>query len=140
MKFMVEHCTEIRVSYADTDKMGVVYYGNYATYYEIGRGEWIRQWGISYADLEASGIIMPVIELQSRFLRPAHYDDLLQVYTRLEEWPEGPEICFHTTIIGPNGKKINQGQTRLVFFDSRQGRKVAMPALLKDKLYPQFHG
>ncbi len=137
---MIEHCTEIRVPYADTDKMGVVYYGNYATYYEIGRGEWIRQFGISYADLERSGVIMPVVELQSRFWRPAHYDDLLKVITRLEEWSPGPEICFQTTILGPHGKKINQGVTRLVFYDPRLGKKVPMPELLKEKLYPLFHG
>src|SRR5690606_7934833 len=101
---MLEHMTEIRVPYADTDRMGVVYYGNYATYYEVGRGEWIRHWGMSYAQLEQSGVIMPVIAFHCQYLRPARYDDLLQVHTRLESWPEGPEICFHTHIMGPKGK------------------------------------
>ena len=63
--------TEIRIHYALTDQMGVVYHGHYAQFYEIGRGEAIRELGYTYKDIEAMGIIMPVVDIHSRFLRPA---------------------------------------------------------------------
>ena len=77
--------TNIRVRYAETDQMGVVYYGNYAQYYEVGRVESIRQLGFSYADLEKTGVIMPVVEMHSKYLRPALYDNLLTIKTTLKE-------------------------------------------------------
>ena len=83
--YISEH--KVRVRYAETDQMNVVYHGNYAQYFEVGRVEAIRQLGLSYKDLEASGIIMPVIEWTAKFLRPAHYDDLLTVRTTLRNGP-----------------------------------------------------
>jgi acyl-CoA thioester hydrolase len=74
---MFTHHVQIRVTYADTDQMGYVYYGNYARYYEIGRVEALRSLGFSYKEMEASGIMMPVYENASRYLQPALYDDLL---------------------------------------------------------------
>ena len=71
--------TTIRVRYAETDQMDVVYHGNYAQYFEVGRAESIRQLGFTYKDMEALGIIMPIVELHAKFVRPAHYDDLLTV-------------------------------------------------------------
>src|SRR5204862_7343261 len=79
--------TQIRIHYALTDQMGVVYHGHYAQFYEIGRGESIRQIGYTYKDIEAMGIIMPVVDIHSRFLRPAKYDDLITVKTTLRELP-----------------------------------------------------
>jgi len=84
--------TKIRVRYAETDQMNVVYHGNYAQFFEVGRVESIRQLGLSYKDVEAMGVIMPVIEWTAKFLRPAHYDDLLTVRTILKEWPVGHRI------------------------------------------------
>src|SRR4051812_32323459 len=69
--------TPIRIHYALTDQMGMVYYGHYAQFYEIGRTEAIRQIGYTYKEIEALGIIMPVVEIHSKFLRPAKYDDLI---------------------------------------------------------------
>lgn len=68
--------TRVRVRYAETDQMGVVYHGNFFTYFEVARVEAIRELGLSYADMEKMGIILPVIEVQCRYLRPALYDDL----------------------------------------------------------------
>src|SRR5215470_13425915 len=79
--------TQIRVRYAETDQMNVVYYGNYAQYFEVGRVESIRQLGFTYRDLEESGIIMPVVELHTRYLRPATYDELLTIKTQIRELP-----------------------------------------------------
>ena len=71
--------THIRVRYAETDQMNVVYYGNYAQYFEVARAESIRNLGFTYKEMEMAGIIMPVVEMQTKFLRPAHYDDLLTI-------------------------------------------------------------
>ena len=90
--------TQIRIHYALTDQMGVVYYGHYAQFYEIGRTEAIRQIGYTYKEIEALGIIMPVVDIHSRFLRPAKYDDLITVKTTLKEMPAHFKIVFHSEI------------------------------------------
>jgi len=77
--------TTIRVRYAETDQMDIVYYGNYAQYFEVGRAESIRQLGYTYKDMEAMGIRMPVVEFHAEFKRPAHYDDLITVKTILKK-------------------------------------------------------
>ena len=90
--------TQIRIHYALTDQMGVVYHGHYAQFYEIGRAEAIRQIGYTYKDIEEMGIIMPVVDIHSRFLRPAKYDDLITVKTILKELPLHHKIFFHHEI------------------------------------------
>jgi acyl-CoA thioester hydrolase len=79
---MYEHITTLRVRYAETDQMNIVYYGNYAQYFEVGRAECIRDLGFSYKKMEELGVHMPVVELQVKFLRPARYDDLITIKTR----------------------------------------------------------
>src|SRR5678809_1279676 len=79
--------TKVRVRYAETDQMGIVYHSNFFLYYEVARAESIRQLGYTYADMEKIGVIMPVVEVHSRFLRPALYDDLLTIKTILKELP-----------------------------------------------------
>ena len=79
--------TPIRVRYAETDKMGVVYYGNYFTWFEIGRTDVCRQCGFSYRDMEIEDdAFLMVVETQCRYRRPARYEDDLVVRTRLEAW------------------------------------------------------
>ena len=99
--------TKIRIHYALTDQMGVVYHGHYAQFYEIGRGEAIREIGFTYKDIEAMGIIMPVVDIHSRFLRPAKYDDLITVKTTLKELPLHHKIVFHSEIYNENSELIN---------------------------------
>jgi acyl-CoA thioester hydrolase len=89
---MYESITKIRVRYAETDQMNVVYHGNYAQYFEVGRAESIRQLGFTYKELETMGIIMPIVDLHTKFLRPAHYDDLLTIKTILKELPTDHKI------------------------------------------------
>ena len=84
---MYQSTTQTRVRYAETDQMNVVYYGNYAQYFEIGRVESMRALGYTYKRMEDEGIILPVVELHTRYLRPATYDDLLTVKTTLREMP-----------------------------------------------------
>ena len=78
---MKEYQFQVRVRYAETDQMGVVYHGNYAQYFEMGRVEWLRNLGISYKWMEDNGVMLPVVSLQMNYKKPARYDDLLTVKT-----------------------------------------------------------
>ena len=93
-----------RVRYGETDQMSYLYYGNYAQYYEIGRAEMIRELGLTYADMEAvHGVLMPVMSLNQRFVRPARYDELMTIKTTLRHLPDN-FITFHHEIF--NEKKF----------------------------------
>jgi acyl-CoA thioester hydrolase len=130
--------TLIRIHYALTDQMGVVYYGNYAQFYEIGRTEAIRQLGYTYKDIEAMGIIMPVVETQSSFVRPAKYDDLITVKTTLQALPAQHSITFHTEIFNEAKKLLNKGTTTLFFVEASTMKKVNMPDALGERLAIYF--
>jgi len=129
---------QIRVRYAETDAMGVVYHGNYAPYFEVGRVESIRQLGLSYKDMEQLGIIMPVIEWHAKFLRPAHYDDLLTVKTILKELPSDHRIEFFQEVYNEAGKQLTLGRVVLYFMNASTMEKTSMPAFLMEKLQPYF--
>ncbi len=130
--------TQIRVRYAETDQMNVVYYGNYAQYFEVGRAESIRQLGFTYKDMEAMGVIMPVVELHCKYLRTAHYDDLLTIRTTLKELPAGHRIEFHHEVYNENKKLLTVGRVVLYFVTSGGMQKASMPVELYDKLKPYF--
>jgi len=114
--------------------MGVVYHGHYAQFYEIARTEAIRDLGFTYKDIEALGVIMPVIDIHSRFLRPAKYDDLITVKTDLKELPEHHKIVFHHEIFNEVGDLLNTGEVTLYFMDASAMKRCAMPDVLKDIL------
>lgn len=128
----------IRVRYADTDQMGYVYYGNYARYYEIGRVEALRSLGISYRDLEESGVLMPVIESKSRYLAPGRYDDLLTIRVIIAQMP-GARIVFEYEITNQDGTLLNKGETTLVFQKKENLRLCPLPPLLKEKLQQYYN-
>jgi len=130
--------TTIRVRYAETDQMNVVYYGNYAQYFEVGRVESIRQLGFSYKDLESTGIIMPVVEMNVKYLRPARYDDLLTIRTTLREWPADHRIRFHQEVFNEEGKLLTVGDVLLYFLRSATMEKTGMPTEMADRLQPFF--
>lgn len=134
---MYQSETSIRVRYGETDQMAYVYYGNYAMYYEVARVESLRQLGVTYKELEASGIIMPVLENHSKFLGPARYDELLRIVTTIREKP-GVKIKFEYEIFNEQNKLINQGETLLVFVDSKTGRPVRTPEMMAHVLRPFF--
>lgn len=131
--------TQVRVRYAETDQMNIVYHGNYAQYFEVGRVEAIRQLGFSYKDLESTGIIMPVIEWTAKFLRPAHYDDLLTVRTTLRDWPVDYRIEFHQEVFNQRGKMLTTGLVRLYFLVAKTMEKTNMPEQMAERLRPFFH-
>ena len=135
---MFETTTQIRVRYAETDQMRVVYHGNYAQYFEVGRVEAIRSLGFSYKDLENMGVIMPIVELASKFLRPAHYDDLLTIKTMLKELPSNHKIEFHQEVYNQHDKLLTIGKVVLYFIDAVTREKTEMPQEWRDVITPYF--
>ena len=135
---MYETLTQLRVRYAETDQMNVVYYGNYAQYFEVGRVESIRNLGVTYKDIEASGVIMPVVEMHVKYLRSARYDDLLTIKTTLRELPPDHKIEFHQEVFNESGKLLTSGRVVLYFLNAASYEKTEMPPNLKEKLKPFF--
>ena len=135
---MYESTTQVRVRYAETDQMNVVYYGNYAQYFEVGRVECIRQLGYTYKDMEASGVIMPVIELNVRYLRPATYDELLTIKTQIRELPKDHRIDFFQEVYNEQRKLLTSGKVTLYFLNNQNWQKTVMPEPLREKLAAFF--
>lgn len=136
---MFQHETKIRVRYAETDQMDVVYHGNYAQYFEVGRAESIRQMGFTYKDMEAMGVVMPIVEWHAKYLRPAHYDELLTIRTILKELPDDHRIEFHQEVYNESEKLLTVGRVVLYFIDASTKQKTNMPEVLKAKLLPYFN-
>lgn len=130
--------TEIRIHYALTDQMGVVYHGHYAQFYEIGRTEALRSLGLTYREIEASGVLMVVTEIHSKFLRPALYDDLITVVTTVKELPLYHKIIFHSEIFNEKKKLLNTGNVTLYFMDAKTMKRTTMPEEIKEKIISFF--
>jgi len=130
--------TQIRVRYAETDQMGVVYHSNYFPYFEAARAEAIREMGLTYADMERTGIIMPVVDVHCRYLRPARYDDLLTIKTILRELPVHHKIEFHHEVYNEQNELLAVGKIILYFMEAKSMKRTSMPAPLIDKLQPYF--
>ena len=129
---------QLRVRYGETDQMNVVYHANYITYFEVARTESIRELGFTYREMEAMGVEMPVTEIIIRYLRPAHYDDLLTVKTQLRTLPEKHFIDFYQEIFNDHGKLITSGKVTLFFLDKETKKRSKMPDILRDKLAQYF--
>lgn len=134
---MYIHTVQRRVTYGETDKMGYMYYGRYADYYEFGRVEAMRNLGIVYRELEETGIIMPVLDLKISYKKPAFYDDLLTINTIIPKLP-GVKIYFEYQIFNEGGTLINEGNSLLLFYDNLKKRPVTTPENLMEKLVPFF--
>lgn len=134
---MFEAQTTTRVRYSETDQMGYVYYGNYAMYYEIGRVETLRQLGFSYNEMEKTGIMMPVINLQTNYLQPGKYDELLTIKVKIPIFPKA-RIIFEYEIFNEEKKLINTGETTLVFINMETNRPCRVPEELVRFLEPYF--
>lgn len=130
--------TQIRVRYAETDQMGVVYHSNFFPYFESARAESIRALGFTYADMEKMGVIMPVIEVHCRYLRPARYDDLLTIRTILKELPVHHKIEFHHEVFNEKDEQLAVGRIVLYFMEAKTMKKTTMPASLLEKIQPYF--
>ena len=117
--------TSLRVRYAETDQMGYVYYGNYAVYYEVARVEALRKLNFPYDQLEKQGILMPVRSFHITYLRPAHYDDMLDIEVSIPTLPE-TRIWF-TYKLFRNQELLNTGKTELVFLNKNTYKLVRAP-------------
>jgi acyl-CoA thioester hydrolase len=106
----------VRVRYAETDQMGVVYHSHYAVWFEIGRTEFCRAAGLPYRELEDSGLLIPVIGLQCKYRRPARYDDALCVRTTLPEL-SGRGLRFDYAVVDRDDLLMADGSTRHIFGD-----------------------
>lgn len=130
---MREHQLQVRVRYAETDQMGVVYHGNYAQYFEMGRVEWLRNLGVSYKWMEDNGVMLPVVNLSMNYKRPAKYDDLLTVKTILKS-QTGVKIEFDYEIYNEKNELLTTGYSMLVFVDMKFGRPVNPPIYVTEKI------
>lgn len=126
-----------RVRYAETDQMGVVYYGNYSQYFEIGRVESLRALNLSYKKMEEEGIMLPVLKLEVKYLAPATYDDLIEISSEIRETPS-TRITFHHEIRNEAGKLLTIGMVQLVFVDKLKNKPTTAPQYFLDKLKPYF--
>jgi acyl-CoA thioester hydrolase len=134
---MITGTSTRRVLYAETDRMGFLYYGNYPAYYEIGRTELLRKLGTSYKILEETGVQMPVRSLEIEYIKPAAYDDLLTIRARLTRMP-GVRMHFYYEIENESGEVINRGRTELVFTRISDNKPVRPPDWFMDLLRPYF--
>jgi acyl-CoA thioester hydrolase len=130
---MREHQIEVRVRYAETDQMGVVYHGNYAQYFEMGRVEWLRNLGISYRWMEENGIMLPVVSLTMNYKKPAKYDDLLIVKTILKN-QSSVRIEFDYELYSESGELLTIANSTLVFVDMKTGRPRLPPEYIMERI------
>lgn len=130
---MFEHSTKLRVRYGETDQMGYMYYGNYASFYEVGRVEMLRSLGLTYSGMEASGIMMPVVELNCRYLKPALYDEEITIRVIMEEKPR-IRIHFKYELYNEKQELINTGETLLVFINMQTNRPCIAPKDFLEKV------
>jgi len=115
----------VRVRYAETDQMGIVYYGNYAQYFEVGRVEFLRDRGLSYRKMEEGGVMLPVVRLEVNYKKSALYDDLLTIETEIVEMPS-VKIKFKHKIYNSEGELLVVGEVILVFIDMKT-QKITKP-------------
>lgn len=130
---MIQFENKIRVRYGETDQMGYVYYGNYAQYFEVARVETLRSLNISYKDMEASGIALPVLEYAIKYFKPAYYDDELLIKTTISKLPEA-RIFFRFETYNRENILLNKANVTLVFINKKTGKPCAAPEYLLEKM------
>lgn len=126
---MIHSKHSLRVRYAETDPMKYVYYGNYATYFELGRVELFRSIGISYDEIEKQGIWLPVSDYKIKYLKPALYDQKLEIHTFMRKIP-GVRIEFEYEIYNEDGIKITEASTTLFFLNAETNKVIKCPDFL----------
>ena len=132
---MFSHQTKIRVRYAETDKMGYVYYGNYATYFEVARVEALKSLGVNYKEMEDSGVMLPVLFYSTKFFKPAFYDEELTIKLFIKEMPKA-RIHFYFETFNSSDIKINEAEVVLVFVDMEKNKPCSAPEKLFNQLKP----
>ena len=133
---MISHTTHLRVRYAETDRMGYVYYGNYATYFEVARVETLRACGVTYKSLEDAGILLPVVDFHIRYFAPAHYDDEIRITSAITQLPTAKIRFQYQT--HRDDVLLNEAETDLVFVDAATGKPMRCPQDIMHKLSLHF--
>lgn len=134
---MFQNATKIRVRYGETDQMGYMYYGNYAEFFEVGRVEMLRSLGLTYSGMEASGIMMPVLEMKCKYLKPARYDEEITINVIMDKMP-GVKIHFRYDLFNERDELIHIGETLLAFINMKTNRPCLPPTEFLEKLKPFF--
>jgi acyl-CoA thioester hydrolase len=129
---MIQHSISIRVRYAETDAMNFVYYGNYATYFEVARVELMRKLGLSYRAIEEMGVWMPVIDYHIQYFKPAQYDDEVTIQVTVDTLPSAKMVFHYESFV--DGVCINRAETTLVFVDAQSKKPQRCPEILLEKI------
>lgn len=129
MELNISNITEFRPRYSETDQMGVVYYGNYASYFEVGRVELLREIGMTYAQMESNGTMLPVVHMSIDFKRGAKYDEVIFLETKLIELPTR-KISFYHHLRDAKGNTLVTGKVVLVFCDTETFKPKSCPSNL----------
>lgn len=134
---MITSEIKLRVRYSETDKMGYCYYGVYAQYFEVGRTDLLRQFGLTYRQIEENGIMLPVLSLNVKYIKPAYYDDELTIKTTIQKMPSA-RIEFNYEIYNQQNELLTIADTTLVFIDEKTRKPIKAPAYFLDKIKPFF--
>jgi acyl-CoA thioester hydrolase len=126
---MISFETKIRVEYHHTDQMGIVHHSNYIKFFEVARTEWLRAMGVTYAEMERRGVMMPIVDVAVKYRNPAVYDELISVTAFVDELPMA-RMKFRYEVRGEDGREIASGSTTLGFIDSVTRRPVRAPQWL----------
>ncbi len=129
---------QIRVEYHHTDQMGIVHHSNYIKFFEVARTEWLRAAGLTYAEMERRGVMMPIVDVQVHYKMPAYYDELITVRAIVEDMPMA-RMTFKYEIRGEDGRDIATGSTTLGFIDKQTRRPQRVPSWLVEVLEREFN-
>ncbi len=130
---MKSHHTFVKIRYAETDQMGVVHHGNYPQYLEIARLEWLSELGVSYKIMEEEGIMLPVYELNLKYIKPVTFDEKIRIETRLHEMPN-VKIIFDYLVYNEKEELVTSASSVLVFMDAKTRRPMRCPEYILEKL------
>jgi acyl-CoA thioester hydrolase len=134
---MIENRMQFRVRYVETDQMGIAHHSNYFAWFECGRAELMRDLGYTYAEMEKEGILMPITEVHCKYIRPAYYDDLLELRTILEKLPRARITLRYEITRVATGEKIAEGDTTLAFLNEKR-KPMRAPKKFLDVLRAHF--
>lgn len=123
---ILSHDYKMRTGYVDTDQMGIVHHSNYIRYFEAARCDLMRSFGLSYADVESRGIMMPILDVSSHYIAPLYFDEDITIRIKMYDIPS-VRIVFHYDVINSHGKIVNQGATTLGFMHSETRRPTRAP-------------
>ena len=126
---MISFETKIRVEYHHTDQMGIVHHSNYVKFFEVARTEWLRASGLTYAEMERRGVMMPIVDVAVKYRNPALYDELISVTAYVDE-PPMARMTFRYEVRGEDGRDLASGSTTLGFIDTETRRPVRAPKWL----------